>query len=265
MLRKGLSISAIVLLAACSGDDQGGTIGGTPVFPDELARNLNAATYDAAADTLRLDMDLDGTAFVADYTRRPDLDVPGYEAYVAQQSADRSFLALFRENPRGNLVAGAVGDNGFAGDAFGGTTYVRIDTWSVPRTGSATYIGSYAGVFGNVGTDPVRTVGTAQLEASFTAMEVTGEIRNREIVGGGALNDQVLAPAGINANGEFLGTTRFPDLTTTGTYGGIFGGIDATDVAGVMVFTPIEGNTVQEFGSFNMARCGTTGDSPLCP
>jgi hypothetical protein len=210
-------------------------------------------------------MDLDGTAFAADYTRRPDLDVPGYEAYVAQQSADRSFLALFRENPRGNLVAGAVGDNGFAGDAFGGTTYVRIDTWSVPRTGSATYIGSYAGVFASGGSLPNRTVGTAQLDASFTAMEITGEIRDRSVVGGPALATQTLAPTGINANGEFLGSTQFPDLSTSGTYGGIFGGVDATDVAGVMVFTPIQGSTIEEFGSFNTARCGTAGDDPACP
>ncbi|MGI1663074.1 hypothetical protein ACRDNQ_12595 [Palleronia sp. KMU-117] len=265
MLRKALSITAVALLAACDGENQGGTIGGTPVFPAELAGNLNAASYDAVADTLRLDMDLDGTAFVADYTRRPDLDVPGYEAYVARQSPDRSFLALFRENPRGTLVAGAVGDNAFAGDAFGGSTYVRIDTWSVPRAGTATYIGSYAGVFGTGATDPVRTQGTARLEARFAAMEVGGEIGNRAIVGGAALPAQTLATARIDANGEFLGATQFPDLTTSGTYGGIFGGVDATDVAGVMVFTPIQGSTVREFGSFNVARCGTAGADPACP
>lgn len=41
--------------------------------------------------------------------------------------------------------------------------------------------------------------------------------------------------------------------------------IDATDVAGVLVFNPIEGQSgVWEYGTFNLPRCDLAGASPIC-
>jgi hypothetical protein len=71
----------------------------------------------------------------------------------------------------------------------------------------------------------------------------------------------------VDTNGRFVGDVEYygtPD-NTVGNYGGLFGGVDASDVAGVIWVNPVPGNKViWEHGTFNLPRCDQAGVAPLC-
>lgn len=270
---------ALSLLAACSAPGSGGGGGGggsTSGIPAVLSQNVDSATYNPAAQTLTVQLtSLDAAPLTASYTRNPLLDVAGYEAYETQFSGQqRHFIALFAQNPRANVIAGVVADGGQFVNYFGGGIYARVDVFSRPSSGLAVYNGSYVGVL-NTGTftgplnpsAPFRTTGTARITADFNpGGSVTGGITGRSNVDtGGVLDDVFLDASAIDANGEFTGTVMFSDRTTIGTYGGLFAGLGATDVAGVMVFRPVSGNTdLIEHGAF-VLPCTPSGTSFACP
>ncbi len=272
---KQYAIPFVALLAACTGGVGGGGGGGTPsTIPDVLKQNLDSAAYAPGAGTITVDLvslDTSGTT----YTRSPGLDVGGYEAYAVQDNAlQRNFIALFKQSARGNVQAGTVADGGQFVNYFGGGTYGRVDVFSRPASGLAVYEGSYVGLL-NTGAStgplapsaPYRVSGDAQINADFRpGGSVNGGIVNRTNVDTGLpLANVFLAATAIDANGEFQGEVQFSDLTVSGDYGGLFAGLGATDIAGIMVFNPVQGNTdLVEHGVF-VLPCTITGSGVPCP
>jgi hypothetical protein len=283
--------AAFVVVAACAGNPLGTGGGGDPVdqgdVPPEIRENLSAISYNPDTDTLLVTLDNPGASpLQAPFVRTPGLDVPGYDAYTYQESGLlRSHLALVAENARGNLFAAAVSDGGQFNYRFGGGSYARVDTFRRPASGAFSYSGSYAGVFvPGTGSNPAlpdelesgtpfRVTGDILMTGSFTSDIVEGGVTNRVVLddsGAGvlALTPITLKNTEIDGNGRFLGDVEFAGSPgqSIGEYGGLFGGIDATDVAGALVINPVEGEDgIWEFGVFNIARCGTAGAGAFCP
>lgn len=282
-------------LAACgSGVDQSGGGGGglqdNPI-PGSLAKNLHKISYNPDAGTLTVEMStLDAPNTIASYTRDPALDVAGYTAYSAQDDPlDRMFIALVAASDRRTVQAGAVSDGGQFNRFFNGGYYERTGPHSIPTTtGLVSYAGRYAGITNlnepggaNLlptppGTPPEaipgqarRTQGDIFLNVSFSDDTINGAIYNRQFVGGPALESITLTSGPIDANGEFLGEVEFsgdPEYGSIGTYGGIFGGTDASDVAGVIYLDDLirDQDFDNEVGIFVLPRCGTVGASAIC-
>lgn len=308
------ALAALVLLAGCGGNPFDGSGGTTPapvtppvtppVVPPtdpsqasthpELAKSLKAIAYNPSAQTLTVTLDgIDATPVAITFTRRPDLDRPGYEAYSWQETGlTRSHLAMVAIGSS-QAVAAGVSDGGQFGIHFGGNNYARtavIDTFTKPATGLFSYTGSYAGVFvpGSATTPglppafqptlPYRVVGDVLVNASFADSRVDGGITNRVIIDDtGAtllqLESVQMQATRIEDDGRFLGEAFIAgDLpgqnaqpARAGSYGGIFAGAGATDVAGAIVINPIRGeNLIWEYGGFALPRCGEPGAGPLC-
>jgi len=167
------------------------------------------------------------------------------------------------------------------------------------ETGQFSYAGAYAGIMTTgAGTNPAlppgltprgtyRIEGDTLFNANFANGLVNGGIDNRYALDAAGnrvdLNDDgtvdendmlpavVMAETTINGSGAFAGKVELfnpdqPDQPQpqVGNYAGLFGGINATDVAGVLVFNPFGGSTPNEYGVFNLPRCDTAGASPLC-
>ena len=185
------------------------------------------------------------------------------------------------------------------------TAFTRPATADTPETGLFSYMGSYVGIFspGDYanGSDPrppeLRpaepwiVTGTAQINGDFAHGMMEGGITDRRLFtqdgapvtsividdGDPNTDDQevdttvlqglVLREAVINGNGSFLGNVEFFGKPggDVGDFAGAFGGIRATDVAGVLWLHPIDGQQgIWETGAFNLPRCDVAGSSPLC-
>ncbi|MDT8854317.1 hypothetical protein RNZ50_04540 [Paracoccaceae bacterium Fryx2] len=309
-IRK-LTLSALLLLAACGGNPLGPNDPVGPVDPDdpmavpeEVAVNLRSITYNpAGAGTLSVNMfGLTGSAQTVDFVRSKSLDIDGYQAFTYQETGlQRSHLAFVADSLRGNLRAGVVADGGQFNQHYGGGTYSRIDVYTPPvvrpgkETGQFSYAGTYAGVFlpgpathpslppGLQPYQPMRVKGETLINANFANNQVNGGVENRWLLddrgrridmnADGVLDatDQleaiVFRANTIDENGMFLGNVEFsgePD-SQIGSYGGMFGGEGASDIAGAIVLNPIPGETgIWEYGVFNLPRCDLAGASPLC-
>jgi hypothetical protein len=156
-----------------------------------------------------------------------------------------------------------------------------------PNSGVVRYSGSYAGVItvdtsGNVDYtpdavqpggeypyQPSAVRGDTLIIADFTNDTVNGAITNRVIVSEDGttvlpdrydLVDIALTRTEITADGTFLGTVD-PSANVTspgpiGFYGGIFAGVGATDVAGVILINPYTSNReIWEHGIFVIETC----------
>ena len=241
---------------------------------------------------------------VAPFVRNASFDVNGYQAFTYQETGlQRSYVAFVATNARNTLLAAAVTDGGQFNRHFGGTTFARVSFYQKPvvtpgvETGQFSYAGGYAGVM-TVGTsaDPnlppglapvgiYRTEGDTLINANFANSLVNGGIDNRwaldnagnkvDLTGDGVIDDKDMLPAlalvssPINGSGAFTGNVELfgpPDApqSAVGTYAGLFGGIGATDVAGVIVIKPFATNSPKEYGVFNLPRCDLAGASPLC-
>lgn len=278
-MNKIITLTGLALLTACSAPGTGGGGGGggsTSDIPAVLSQNLESAVYNPTAQTLTVQLtSLDAAPLTASYTRKAALDVPGFEAYETQFSGqNRHFIALFAQNPRANAMAGVVADGGQFVNYFGGGIYARVDVFTRPTAGLAVYNGSYAGVL-NTGISPgpldpaapIRTAGTARITADFNAGgSMSGGITGRTNVDTGvALDNVFMDAAAIDGNGAFAGNVMFGDRTIIGNFGGLFAGTGATDVAGVLVFRPIAGNTdLIEHGAF-VLPCTPAQSSITCP
>ena len=282
-MQKPILTLALAVLAGCSApstvQNPGG--GSTSAIPAVLSNNLSAATYDAGNQTLTVELSsLDASPFTATYQRNPAFDVAGngttldYEGYdVKETTLQRHFVALFARNPRQNLIAGAVSDGGQFNRFFNGATYAQVDVYSQPTSGLASYTGSYAGLVTNnggiAGDPPIRTSGDVLLNADFTNLTVNGAITNRVDLDGFGLPlvDLALTVTPIASGGSFLGDVEYignPNQKA-GDFGGIFGGLQASDVAGVLVFHPINYDTkITETGVF-ILPCVIPGSGVACP
>ncbi|MFN3824431.1 MAG: hypothetical protein ACK4GW_00740 [Pseudorhodobacter sp.] len=250
--------------------------------PPIVAQHLRSAAYDRAAGTLKINLaSLDGSPVAADYVRDNTLDLSGYQAFTLQEAnTQRKFLALVKTSDSGVVTGATVADGGQFQTYFGGGQYYRVDGFTMPTTGLASYTGSYVGVLnsgeivpGGVGGDldarlSDRITGRILLNADFneTNLEVSGGIDNRMAVRTNTpLDSVVLWTAPITSDGAFAGTVRNPSNASVGNYGGIFAGTNASDVAGALVFRPLPGDTATiEHGLFVLPRCTGPADQ-LCP
>jgi len=300
MSRIWLPLAAALAIAACSTDETDGGGGGgggdptSPVTPDALKVNVSQIIYDGA--TLQVSIDyLDSTPVMVEYLRAPTLDLPGYQAFMMQEDAlDRLFVALAAESDDGSVRAITAGDGGQFNRYFAGGVYEREGAFlrpvigTGPGAGQVSYAGSYAavtnvGITGGAtflgdpvtpGTDPSlipgqpgRVSGDIFLNVNFSDDSVNGAIYNRMLVDlGFSLEDVILVRTSIAADGTFLGEAEYDDLTSIGTYGGIFGGVDARSVAGLVNLTEFERDwdDEREHGVFVLTQCGPYNASPLC-
>jgi hypothetical protein len=306
MTRPILAMSVIAFLAACDGnpvaspggggDGDGGGEEETLTVPVDIASAVRRAAYDADAGTLRIELvGLDTTPFVATYERRETLDVPGYQAFVAQEdSLDRMFIALAAESRDGSVRALTSADGGQFNRYFGGGYYEREGAFDRPAVGAGpaagqvSYAGSYAGLLNGggsgddllpppPGTDPAvlprqpaRVAGDVFINANFSDNLVNGAVFNRVVVDNGfELRDIILLPTAITGDGTFEGDVEgaSPDETdVSGQFAGVFGGRNAASVAGLVYlddFDPDLDNE-EERGVFVLRQCGLQGDSRLC-
>lgn len=305
MIRYASALLAPLLVVAC-GEDPGGTntdFGMTPNTADAtVAGNLRAVNYDPVSEELVLSLNsIHGNQTNVTYVRRADLDatVPGYEVYMLQTTpADRHYTAVFAGSNDNHVIAGAVMDGGNDNRYYGGSFYGRqgLDVYS-PYTdtsgGEAQYYGTYAGVTNldsngdqlldqsgipASATPPSqsdRVTGNILLNADFANGAVDAEIFNRTLVddvpGLGALPDIVLTDGALNDDGTFVGTAEYEGTPNAeiGSFGGIFGGNQATSVAGTVYLEEFDGpagilNGEAEYGVFVLTRCGAAGDDPVC-
>ena len=278
-MKKIFSLAGLSVLTACTAPNVGGS-GPPPTangIPAVLAKNLNAAGYVKGANTVTIEMQaLDASPFVATYTRNLAFDVPGYEAYDIKETAlQRHFVGLFATSGSGSLTAGAVTDGGQFNRFFNGATYARIATYTQPTAGLASYAAKYGGLItnngGTAGDPPIRVTGDVLINADFTNGQVNGAVINRVDMDGFGLTlvDLALPATAIAADGTFLGSVEYvgkPNVTA-GDFGGLFGGVNASDIAGVLIFHPINYDTkITETGLF-VAPCVTnlSGTGVPCP
>lgn len=239
---------------------------------------------------------LDASAFNAAYVRDPSRDIDGYRAFEYREDANgnnRKFLAFVRESDNGTVMAAAVADGGQFNRYFGGGFYAQNGAYSeptgsaVPNSGVVRYSGSYAGIItidttgavdyegnnpppsGNYPYQSSAVRGEALIIADFTNNTVNGGIINRTIISEDGVTvlpesldlvDLALTVTAIETNGEFFGDVEPSGGTSSGStngfYGGTFGGIGATDVAGVILINPYPSNSdIWEHGIFVFQTC----------
>lgn len=221
-----------------------------------------------------------------------------YLAYVATNERG-NLLAVSSSD------GGQFNQNNGGGQYVRLTEYTKPTLGTGPEQGLFSYAGTYAGIFvpGDFadGSDPrppsLRPVepwvteGVVQINGDFQHSMVEGGITNRKIYDQDGnrvrsievpstdgitpptvidvtfLPDLALRETAIDENGEFLGSVEFSGTPgeVVGDYAGAFGGLQASDVAGVLWLNPITGQTgISEYGVFNLPRCDLAGASPLC-
>jgi hypothetical protein len=284
---------SLLLLAGCGGNPfvDGGVIvdPGTPgslAVPAVVKGNLNSASYTPGSSTISVNITaLDATALSQTYARNATYDVGGYQAYTYQAStSNRYVLALVKAT---NDVKGLVAvDGGQFGTYHAGGDFVRITAFSLPAAGVAgtyNYSGSYVGLM-NIGT-PVpgpggalnptrayRTTGDALITADFTDMLVSGGVDARTIVdplspSGGlaiaALPSFDLHDGQITSTGTFAGKV-YIGQDAVGDYAGLFAGLNASEIAMLLVFNPLDDSSIFEHGLIVLDNCVDAG-GPKCP
>lgn len=274
-------------------------------IPTKLAGDLGSLTYDAGSGTLLVTgLQLDDGIMNGQYTRNPSRDLPGYVAYTFQDDPlDRHFTAHVQEAANGSVRGGVVQSGGQFGTFVGGTFYERDGGFEAPllpdspsnSDGLVSYAGFYVGFINTNGNPsdlltPVAPVdgellpttaamvqGAIFLNVDFADMSLNGLVYDRNLPYYGVqLPDLEFYPAGINEDGTFFGEvvmgedprdpTFVPDNNPIGNYGGIFGGTDATGVAGGVRLDEFDDNVENEveYGGFVLNQCGTAGEVAIC-
>jgi hypothetical protein len=186
---------------------------------------------------------------------------------------------------------------------FAGGYYERDGDYDPPEgtgtSGMVSYAGTYAALTNGNGdggdlapvpagtapelvpTEAAELRGDIFLQADFADNAVEGNIINRQLVDSGtALPSVVLVRSGITDTGTFEGSVEyeqrdFPNDNVTGSaigsYGGTFGGTDASGVAGLVKLEEFDGpnddlgfeNEV-EHGVFVLDQCGQAVDAAIC-
>lgn len=295
MKRFLLGITAAAVVSACSGTNPflpstGDGEGSDIVIPEKLAGDLSGFTYDPVAKTLVVrGVSLDDTPFEAVYTRKPAMDVPGYEAYTSQESSLARHTTAYVQEIEGTSGTITVSGGQF-GHYFGGSAYDRDGAFDPPDVtqngGIVAYAGRYVGLRNTSGdggdllpVDPgtpidvrprqaAEVTGNVFITADFADNMVEGIVYDRVSVDSATPLDRLeLAGTAIEDNGTFTGTvTQNGGTEDVGLFGGIFGGQDAAAVAGTLfVEGHIGGGTNdEEYGLFVLGQCGTPGSDPIC-
>ena len=294
------SLMACLVLAACDGNPlaggnggnggNGGGGGATDAVPALEAGNVTSAIYNPGDATIELNMtSQDATNLSATYERNAAFDVDDYQAYTYQESSsNRYVVALVKEV--GDVKGLVAVEGGQFANYHAGGTYMRADLFSAPAAGVAgpfNYSGSYAGMM-NIGVpvpgpggdlDPTRayrTTGRALITADFTEMTVSGGVDNRRIldpmVDANGVVDPTLDPTldtislfetGITPGGTFEGKVHI-GTNDVGDYAGLFAGLNAAQVAALLVFQPYPSGVIMEHGLIVLDNCVASG-GPACP
>ena len=305
MFRILATTAALALLTAC-GDGQPFEFGvvtpvDPPLTPDEIeaqaaiaesiAGGLIGGTYSTTNGTLSVRIPLDAGDINTEYARNATLDVPGYLAFSAQNDPlDRIYIGMAARSADNSVEGVLVMDGGQFTKFFGGTTFRQIGTYSEaplgPTSGLVSYAGSYVGL-SNInatasnaglpvpsGTDPAlipgqagRVTGDVFINADFAENQINGAIYNRTSIDNSVPLDNVfLIPTEIDATGRFLGDAENEGQERIGDYGGTFGGLGATGIAGGIHLTDyIDGiEKEEEYGIFVLTQCGLAGDTAIC-
>ena len=258
-----------------------------------IAGDLDGGTYSAATGIMTVQITLDAPGPVsAEYIRNPDLDVDGYIAFSQQDDPlDRIFIAMGARS-FDNSVEGVLAMDGEQANRFlGGTTFRQIGTYSepTPTSGLVSYAGNYVGLSNLaatsnlIGLSPIgptnpaflpaqasRVTGQVFINADFTDNAVNGLVVNRTNIDRNEnLDDLALVLTDVTPDGRFLGTVELDGTPEEkiGDYGGTFGGLGASGVAGGI---HLDGDYIdnveneQEFGIFVLTQCGLTGDAAIC-
>ncbi|MGV8985036.1 MAG: hypothetical protein ACOH2H_01975 [Cypionkella sp.] len=294
-----ISIMALVLLAGCGGNPLattggGGTVvvpPGTTAVPAVVKLNLNSADYTPGDATIKIHMtSQDAAALSATYTRIPKYDVDGYQAYYYQETtSNRYVLAMVKET--GSVKGLIAVEGGQFANYHGGGDFVRADVFTMPTSGVGAkydYSGSYVGMM-NIGTalpgpggdlyptQAYRTTGRALITADFTEMSVSGGVDRRMIVDpldpSAGISDPnlesiYLGKTDIASNGTFTGKVmmpRTPGSGVVGDYAGLFAGLDASQVAALLVFNPYVTPPIKEHGLIVLDNCVSAGGPAACP
>lgn len=299
MRRIWLGVATASLLSACGGnpflDEEDGVV--TPDIPVEISNDLQGITYNPVSQTLIVSgISLDDGISPTAYTRKPGLDRGGYEAYTFQDDALDRHVTAYVKAIDGTRAAIVVTGGQF-GHYFGGGTYSRDGVFDPPSAGVngglVTYAGNYVGLLNingdggdllavDAGTAPeivpgqaAEVTGSIFINADFADNVVNGTIYDRNAVDLPGLvpvnQELLLTPTEITSNGLFSGAVQQTDPTDpngtqddVGTYGGIFGGTDASAVAGSLFVSEHLGADSQEYGLFVLSQCGTPNDNPVC-
>jgi len=300
MKRFGIILIA-VLLSGCDDTNPFTTAADgdstTGVIPDAIKGDLSKFTYNPTNGTLTVEgLTLDEVPFAANYRRRPAMDVPGYQAYTAQDDPlDRHTTAFVAQTGNGGAVrAGVVVTGGLFNRYFGGGYYERDGNFTPPTvtstSGLVTYAGTYAGLT-NIGGDggdlltvPAGTdssliprdsgevIGTVELNVDFADNSLEGSIYDRSAPDSNlALPTIILVATTIASDGTFIGTTVEYENNLDidiGDYGGIFGGPNAEGVGGIVRLTEFDGDgnplgfeNEEEYGVFVLNQCGTPDEA----
>lgn len=296
MKRLWLGIAAAAVVSACSGTNPflpptGEGSGSDIVIPEKLAGDLTGFTYDPVAKTLVVrGVSLDDTPFEAVYSRKPGLDVPGYEAYTNQESSLARHTTAYVQQIDG-ARAGITVSGGQFGHYFGGSAYGRDGAFDPPDVtqngGIVAYAGRYVGLRNASGDGgdllPVapgtpndvrprqaaEVTGNVFITADFADNMVEGVVYDRVSVDSATALDRLeLAAAPIETNGSFTGTvTQNGGSQDVGVFGGVFGGTDSSAVAGTLFVEDHitgGGTNEDEYGLFVLGQCGTPGSDPIC-
>ena len=299
MKRFWLGIAAAAAVSACGGSNVFNASGSTqtpttttPTVPSAIAGDVTSVTYNKANQTLTVTgSQLDNTPFEAVYTRNTALDVAGYEAYTTQASSlDRHFTAFAQE--RDGVYATVVGGGPQFNSVIMGSNFGRDGTYTAPSTSQAgsglvSYAGNYIGVLNTAGdggdllpvtsgtatevlpTQIAEVTGLIFLNADFADNTVNGIVYDRVWVdnGGTSIADLSLFPGTIDSSGAFSGEVRLGSTQNVGSYAGLFGGTDASAVAGALTaanhITGVAGDSL-EYGIFVLAQCGTANADAIC-
>ncbi|WP_420568135.1 thymidylate synthase [Thalassovita sp.] len=302
MYRVAVPALCLSFLAACT-DGTGGGIGpggSLTHVPTNLSSALSAVSYNADSETITLRLSgIDGGPQDLNYRRRAALDVGPYQAYTYQDDPlDRHFTVLAAESHDGSVQAGVTADGGLGNEYFRGGFYVREGNFDAPpaASGQVEYGGSYAGITNlntnpsdpgydllpvPAGTDPAiqpgqgaRVAGRILINANFTEGLTSGIVFDRAFVDNPSITlpDLALLTTGVENDGSFFGDIEFDGTVGTdiGDYGGMFAGVDASSVGGVLFLIDVD-NTIygwegdQEVGVFVLTQCGQPGeDVALC-
>lgn len=231
--------------------------------------DLTASAYDADAGTLSVTISLDADTATALYD--PDGTLNGFDRFSQQdEPTDRYFVGLAKESDDGSVVATVVQDGGQFNRFFGGAVATQ-NNYSAPTTGLTSYAGGYVGLLnfgpsavasgGDASLDagtPTEVTGTVFLNADFNDNSINGSIYERAAdLDQDGISDElatiILTSDDFTSDGGFTGTVELGDLTGVGTYGGVFGGTDASAVAGVVNLTGadfLDGTTLSGGGEF---------------
>lgn len=272
----------------------------TTVRGDVDSATYTPATGSSEAQLTLTGLSLDETPITAVYTRRPDLDRPGYTAFLRQDDAlDRHATVYADTAGEGAVTAVLAVTGGQFNRYFGGVHYERSGAYTPPSTlnadsGLVTYAGQYIGLLNiagdgttlitpAAGTDPslipvdaAEVTGRILINVDFADNTLNGGIYDRIFVdstvvpGGRPLDNIALVEGVLNPeDGTFTGNVEREGAigTDIGDFAGVIGGADGAGMAGGIFMSDFdEGlNNEEEYGIFVLDQCGTPdATDPAC-